>query len=114
MPNPGVYQHPVALCSDGEEDVVDYEHFTWDPWSPPRVSLGQERVEVNVLFDERWIAGQLGTLFNQVVVTVEDVVVESPPILHSGYALPRKKGMTVDPNEISGLCCEGALNHLLH
>ena len=51
---------------------------------------------------------------NQMVVAVEDVVIEPPSVSHGGHALSRKRGLAIDPDEISRLCCEGALYHLLH
>ena len=48
------------------------------------------------------------------VVAVEDIIVQQLSISHGGHALAREGGLAIDTNEVSGLCPEGALDHLLH
>ena len=52
--------------------------------------------------------------FNQVIVAVEDVVTKSLTVPHSGHAFTCESSPAVDPNEVSGLRREGALDHPLH
>ena len=81
---------------------------------PTQVSVGQACVEVDVFPVDGRIPTLLGALFNQVVVAVEDIVIKPFSISHGGHALARKGGLAIDTNEVSGLCCKGALYYLLH
>ena len=81
---------------------------------PPGLSSGQECIKVDVFPENGRVARQLGALFNQVVVTVVDVIVKQLSVLHGGHTLACESGLAIDPNEISGLCRKGTLDHLLH
>ena len=81
---------------------------------PTQVSVGQACVEVDVFPVDGRIPTLLGALLDQVVVTVDDVVVKQFSVSHGGHTLARESGLAIDPNEISGLCRKGTLYHLLH
>ena len=81
---------------------------------PTQVSVGQACVEVDVFPVDGRIPTLLGALLDQVVVTVEDVVVKPLTVPHGGHALACESGPAVDPNEVSGLRCERALDYLPH
>ena len=76
--------------------------------------MGQACVEVDVFSVDGRIPTLLGALLDQVVVAVEDVVIKLLTVPHGGHAFACESCPAVDPNEVSGLRCESALNYLLH
>ena len=81
---------------------------------PTQVSVGQACVEVDVFPVDGRIPTLLGALLDQVVVTVDDVIVQQFTVPHGGHSFACERSTAVDTDEVSRLRCEGALYHLLH